>query len=148
MCASARDVSQTPLLLRIAAAAAFVLAAASAGPPGVPIFFGALCLAMLAPRAALFTSALIVSGAAKYYPVNFLAMSGGMFTVVQILYQLQVLWNGWIQRLRGPPTLQERYARELALREAPTDDGLGVFAFSFGNLLLWIWLALPPPFPG
>jgi hypothetical protein len=125
----------------------FALAAASIGASGVPVLLGALCLATLAPRPALFTSALVVTGAAKYYPANFLCAAGGMGTVGQILYRLLVLWNGWMQRLRGPPSLQERYDRELALREAPADDGFGIFAFSFGNLLLWLWLALPPPFP-
>jgi len=63
------------------------------------------------------------------------------------LYWLLVLRNVWVQRLRGPPSLCERYDQELALREARANDGFGIFAFSFGNLLLWIWLALPPPFP-
>jgi len=28
------------------------------------------------------------------------------------------------------------------------DDGLGIFGFSFGSLLFWIWAAFPTPFPG
>jgi len=138
-----------PWWMRAGSSAAIVLASVSAGMIGFPtILVAALCSAF-APQASLFTALLVASGAAKYFPVNFLAMCGGMATMMQMLYRLIVWFSLWSERLRGPPSFRERYEQELALREAQqdVDDGLGIFAFSFGNLLLWIYLALPPPFP-
>jgi len=78
MCATATPgISATPLAVRGASAAAFVLAAASAGRPGIAVWLGALLVAALAPSAALVTSVLILTGAANYYPTNFIAMSSG-----------------------------------------------------------------------
>jgi hypothetical protein len=78
MCAAAAPgIPAAPLAVRGASAAAFVLAAASAGRPGLAVWLGALLVAALAPSAALVTSVLMLTGAANYYPTNFIAMSSG-----------------------------------------------------------------------
>ena len=142
------EAARAPWPVRGGAALAFLAAASPGSRPGAVTVAAAAAMATLAPTAGLVACLLVATGAANYYPVNFVAMSAGMAAAVTAVYRGVVAFDRgrrWWRRVRvqawdsardGAPPPSE-----------PADDGLGIFAFAFGNLLLWIALALPPPFP-
>lgn len=142
------EAARAPWPVRGGAALAFLAAASPGSRPGAVTVAAAAAMATLAPTAGLVACLLVATGAANYYPINFVAMSAGMAAAVTAVYRGVVAFDRgrrWWRRVRvqawdtardGAPPPSE-----------PADDGVGIFAFAFGNLLLWIALALPPPFP-